>query len=134
MRKNPPRGRDVTQQILDTITAQREFLYASGAIAKVRQEIALTQLSIYRKPARAFTLWNNANSARIDGKWAKVAAEADYGPDMPTFSDEDIEELTFNRNRRDAGSSYITQDIEDEPIERVPVSHRVTPTHRLERT
>src|SRR5271169_5192347 len=107
-------GRDVTDEIERALFDQAELNYMSGATALVKQEIALTQRSLYRKPSRRFTLWNNANAARIDGRWGKPATETDFGRNLTTYSNEDYEETSLNRDRRDAGSQFFTNDIDDE--------------------
>lgn len=128
MKKNPPRGRDVTQLLEVASLAHREELYARGAFALVEAEQALIQQSIYHKPAynRNWS-WDYRVEARIRG--GKQPAKQFDWDDMPEGHSPDVDDEPVYF--RDASSSALYVEHHEELPASAPCSIKIAPTRRL---
>lgn len=109
------RGRDVTDQIERVLFAQAEVNYMSGATALVQQEIALTQQSMYHKPAYSRNWsWDYQAEARIRG--GKAVKQHDWDDFAEKRAEPYADELEGRPVFRDVGSSTVLTDTMAPPI------------------
>lgn len=106
------RGRDVTDQIERVLFAQAEVNYMSGATALVQQEIALTQQSMYHKPAYSRNWsWDYQAEARIRG--GKAVKQYDWDETAEARRDTETDEPVYFRDA--GGTSALPAMPTDDP-------------------